>query len=218
MMKTPVEQLIRSPRLPQYVRELERLLAEERKQREQFYDQMSEQQKAEFINGEVIIHSPVRLKHSQASDNLFVLLSSYVKRHGLGLVGHEKLLITLSRNDYEPDICYFSQAKAVKLAADQSKFPAPDLIAEVLSPSTERIDREIKLEDYAAHGVQEYWIVDPDDETIEQYLLEGEQYRLAVKVKEGIIQSAAMKGFELAVRAVFDSAEHLAALHAIMAR
>jgi Uma2 family endonuclease len=217
-METLVEQLMRSPRLPSYVQQLQALLLEERKKRELFYDQMSEQQKAEFINGEVIIHSPVKLKHSQASDNLFVLLSSYVKKHGLGLVGHEKLLIALTRNDYEPDICYFSQAKAVKLTADQTKFPAPDLIAEVLSLSTESVDRGVKLEDYAAHGVCEYWIVDPDDETIEQCLLEGEQYRLAVKVKEGIIQSAAVKGFELAVRAVFDSTEHLTALHAIMAR
>ena len=41
------------------------------------------------------------------------------------------------------------------------KYPAPDFIAEILSPSTDERDRGIKFEDYAAHGVGEYWLLDP---------------------------------------------------------
>ena len=89
---------------------------------------------------------------------------------------------------------------------------------EVLSESTEAIDRGIKFEDYAAHGVAEYWIVDPVAETIEQYLLQEGVYRLAVKVKTGTIASAVVAGFEIPVRAVFDGAEQLAALQAILAQ
>ena len=124
----------------------------------------------------------------------------------------------LNRNDYEPDICFFGSKKASAFTPSQSKFPAPDLIVEVLSESTEANDRGIKFEDYAAHGVAEYWIVDPVAETIEQYLLQEGVYRLAVKVKTGTIASTAVAGFEIPVRAVFDGTEQLAALQAILAQ
>ena len=116
------------------------------------------------------------------------------------------MLIVLTRNDYEPDICFFRAEKAANFTPDQSKFPAPDLAVEVLSESTATVDRGIKFEDYAAHGVGEYWIVDPVAETIEQYLLQEGVYRLAVKVKTGTIASAVVTGFEIPVRAVFDGA------------
>ncbi len=189
----------------------------EAKKRRYFYDVVTEQQKAEFINGEIIVHSPVKYQHNQASFRLAGLLSAYVQRRDLGSVGHEKLLITLTRNDYEPDICFFRSEKARNFAPDQSKFPAPDLAVEVLSDSTETVDRGIKFEDYAAHGVDEYWIVDPVAETIEQYLLQEGVYRLAVKVKTGTIASTVVTGFEIPVRAVFDGTEQLAALQAILA-
>ena len=209
-----IEQLKRSPRLPQLTRQFQAILHAEQRQR--FYDEMSETQKVEFINGEIMVQSPVKLRHSTASGNLFALLSAYVQKHGLGYVGHEKLLVALTRNDYEPDICFFGQAKARAFAPDQVKFPAPDLVVEVLSDSTESLDRGVKFEDYALHGVSEYWIVDPDQESVEQYLLRGEQYDLAVKVKAGAIQSAVVDGFDIPVRAIFDSGELLAALQTMV--
>jgi Uma2 family endonuclease len=92
----------------------------------------------------------------------------------LGHVGQEKVLITLTRNDYEPDIVYFGPQKAQSLTPDQVKFPAPDFAVEVLSTSMESNDRGIKFLDYAAHGVAEYWLVDPQAKIIEQYVLKGE--------------------------------------------
>jgi len=212
-----LQQLLCSPRLPEAVRRLQAVARAEAKKRRYFYEVVSEQQKAEFINGEIIVHSPVKLRHSIASENLFTLLMMYVRRHSLGVVFHEKILIVLTRNDYEPDICFFGPEKAQAFTPDQSKFPAPDLAVEVLSELTEAIDRGIKCEDYAAHGVGEYWIVDPDQETIEQYLLHEGVYRLVVKVKTGTIASAVVMGYEIAVRAVFERAEQLAALQTVLA-
>jgi Uma2 family endonuclease len=212
-----LEQLLRSPRLPEAMRRLQAAARAEAKKRRYFYDVVTEQQKAEFINGEIIVHSPVKLRHAIASGNLFTLLKMFVRKHNLGGVFHEKILIVLNRNDYEPDICFFGQAKASAFTPNQNKFPAPDLIMEVLSDSTEALDRGIKFEDYAAHGVAEYWIVDPVAETIEQNLLQEGVYRLAVKVKTGTIASTVVTGFEIPVRAVFDGAEQLAALQAILA-
>jgi Uma2 family endonuclease len=156
-----VRQLMQSPRLPQLTRQFQAILRAEQEQRQRFYDEMSDAQKTEFINGEIIVHTPVKLRHSNASDNLFALMRAYVQKHALGLVGHEKLLVTLTRNDYEPDICFFGQAKAQTFTPDQVRFPAPDLVVEILSESTEAVDRGIKFEDYALHGVAEYWIIDP---------------------------------------------------------
>ena len=206
------KRLLRSPRLPYIVEQFQVVLEDEHARRERFYDEMTETEKTEFINGEVIVQSPVKLQHSEASDNLFTLLSTYVKKNKLGMVRHEKILITLTRNDYEPDICFFSQEKARRFHPDLMKFPAPDMIVEILSPSTEKMDRGIKFEDYAAHGVGEYWLVDPERESIEQYMLENETYDLLVKVNQGMIHSTAIEGFEMAVRAIFDDQEYLKAL------
>jgi Uma2 family endonuclease len=211
-----VRQLMQSPRLPQLTRQFQAILRAEQEQRQRFYEEMSDAQKTEFINGEIIVHTPVKLRHSNASDNLFALMRAYVQKHALGLVGHEKLLVTLTRNDYEPDICFFGQAKAQTFTPDQVRFPAPDLVVEILSESTEAVDRGIKFEDYALHGVAEYWIIDPNQESAEQYLLQDERYGLAVKVKTGTIQSVVISGFDIPVRAIFDAAEQLSALQAIL--
>jgi Uma2 family endonuclease len=212
-----IEQLLHSPRLPEAVRRLQAVTQAEAQKRRYFYEVITEHQKAEFINGEIVVQTPVKLRHLVASENLFTLLQTYVRRHNLGVVFHEKVLIVLTRNDYEPDICFFGQEKASHFTPDQTKFPAPDLVVEVISESTEAIDRGIKFEDYALHGVTEYWIVDPTAETIEQYLLQEGAYRLVVKVKTGTIASVVVAGFEIPVRAVFDGNEHLAALQAILA-
>lgn len=212
-----VQQLLHHPRLPQVVAEFQAVLQAERKKREQFYDKMSEEQKVEFINGEVIVHSPVKLRHSIVSQNLFTLLNIYVRKHQLGIVGHEKWLIALTRNDYEPDIVYFGPERAKTFTPDQIKFPAPDLVVEVLSPSTADRDRGIKFQDYAAHSVAEYWIIDADSGFVEQYLIDGDAYRLHVRSNTGSLCSVALAGFVVPVRAIFDEAQCLATVQTILA-
>jgi Uma2 family endonuclease len=212
-----LEQLVRSPKLGIYVQKMQDILAQEQHLRDQFYASITEDDKAEFINGRAIFHSPVKLKHNNASILLLVLLRAYVNMHHLGFVGHEKILISLTRNDYEPDICFFSRAKSDRFERNQMRFPAPDFIAEVLSDSTEAYDRDVKFEDYAAHGVSEYWIIDPEAETVEQYALRDEAYTLLFKVNSGNLQSVAVPGFDIPVRAIFDEAENLRALQQIVA-
>src|ERR1700722_15261132 len=106
-----LEKLVQSPRLGFYVDRLTGVLAEERSRRQRFYDEMDEGTKQEFINGEVVVHSPVKLRHERASTALLKLVSAYVSAHDMGYVSHEKLLICLTRNDYEPDVCFFRREK-----------------------------------------------------------------------------------------------------------
>lgn len=213
-----LKQLLDSPRLPFIARRIDAVLADEKRRRREFYAQIDENDKAEFINGEVIMHSPVRLRHNVSGKHLLVLMDAFVTTRGLGYVGYEKIMVSLTRNDYEPDICYFGPAKAATFTLDQMRFPAPDLVVEVISKSTEHNDRGVKFEDYAAHGVQEYWIVDPDAETLEQYrLAEGdESYQLVIKAMTGQVRSFVIPGFEIPVRAIFDLEANQAALQALL--
>lgn len=211
-----LEELLHSPRLYEYAREIETALEREARRRREFYQQITEGEKVEFINGEIVYHSPVRLKHNSAVKRLLVLLGNYAQTRDLGFVGFEKIMISLSRNDYEPDLCYFKPEKAANFTPDQMHFPAPNFIVEILSPSTEANDRGIKFVDYAAHGVEEYWIVDPTAETVEQYRLTAEGFQLVVKVKDGPLESLTVPGFNIPVRAIFDDAENRAALQKLL--
>jgi Uma2 family endonuclease len=216
-MEQVVEQLLRSPKLDLYFQQIGEVLAKERAARQRFYDEVKEGDKAEFINGEAIIHSPIRLSHDQSRKRLSVLVDTYVGIHRLGMVGGEKLMISLTRNDYEPDICYWRPEKATHFTRDQMRFPAPDWIVEVLSPSTEAVDRGIKFEDYAAHGVAEYWIVDPEKQLIEQYATTSAgAYELRLKSNSGIIRSSVIAGFEIPIAAVFADAENLRVLKTLL--
>jgi Uma2 family endonuclease len=218
-MESVLEPLIRSPKLPAYIRQLENALAEEQRKRQRFYETVKEGDKVEFINGEVVMSSPVRLSHNSASSALAMLIGIFVEARDLGHAGHEKLMVSLTRNDYEPDVCFWRKEKAAAFQPDQLRFPAPDFVAEVLSASTADVDRGVKFEDYAAHSVAEYWIVDPEAQTVEQYLLDDEAYKLAVKTdsaSNATLTSAAIPGFAIPARAIFDSAERQRALRNLL--
>jgi Uma2 family endonuclease len=212
-----IEQVLHSPKVEIYARQIEEVLRNERILRQRFFDEVTEDEKAEFINGEKVVHSPVRLAHGDCVRRLSRLVSAFVDVSGIGVVGIEALMVSLSRNDYEPDLCFWRSEKSSAFSRDQKRFPAPDWIAEVLSPSTEANDRGVKFEDYAAHGVSEYWIIDPDKSEIEQYELRGAAYELTLKSYSGVIRSRAITGFEIPVSAVFDDSANLAAMRKLLA-
>lgn len=77
--------------------------------------------------------------------------------------------------------------------------------------------RGVKVINYAAHGVREYWIIDPSAEVLEQYLLTGEgAYELHRKIASGDVVSPVIKGLQFSIRALFADAENLAALRVIL--
>ena len=216
-MVTLPPNLLDAPELALYEEQIRARLEQEHQRRERFREELSPESKAEFINGEVFVHSPATLKHNLVRDLLHRLLSAYVDFHHLGLVLGEKALIALTRNDYEPDINFFGPETAARLTPDQVVLPAPDFIVEVLSSGTERNDRGVKFRDYAAHGVREYWLVDPMAEVVEQYENVEGQYHLLLKLNTGSLASRVVAGFEIPVRSIFDPAENLEALKRLLA-
>jgi len=217
-MEAAVVRMARSPRLGLIHQDLNRLWRRERMARQKFYDSIEDGKKVEFVNGQVVVHSPDRFIHIKVRHRIGNLLENYVHVHGLGEIAEEKLLICLTRNDYMPDIVFFGADKAAGLHNEQLKFPAPDLVVEVLSPGTRRRDRGVKFEDYALHGVAEYWIVDADARIIEQYFLdESGRYQLSVKAsgaKE--VRSRAVAGFRMPAEAAFDDAMNLRVLKTML--
>lgn len=194
-----------------FVQKLNSALKIEEKKRRHFYEIFDENKKMEFINGEVIYHSTVKFKHDSATNLLSDLLNTFVNQHNVGFVGSEKV-ISLTRNDYKPDICFFNIEKSKGFKSKQIQFPKPDFVVEVLSDSTERYDREIKFQDYEAHGIQEYWIVDAEKEVIEQYFLQDGEYEFFLKSNNGEISSVVLPDFKVSIRSIFDEVENLSVL------
>lgn len=219
MLHNPIiKEILRMPNAPLLISEMQTALQQEKENRKKFYETVEENTKMEFINGEIVMQSPVTLWHNRATGRLYKMLDSYVVKHNLGIVGIEKLLIRLTRNDYEPDVCFFGIEKANSFASNSKIFPPPDFVVEVLSPSTEKIDREIKFVDYAAHHVAEYWIVDSEKEIVEQYFLgEDGVYELNLKAKDAVIYSKAIDKFAISIKALFDDAATAIEMQKILA-
>lgn len=214
-----VQKILELPDAPNQIEALNTAFNEEKRRRQAFYEWVTEDVKAEFINGEIVIHSPVKKRHWNVSDLLSRLLSYYASLKKMGRVGTEKVMISLIRNDYEPDICYFSAEKSALFSEEQVLFPAPDFVVEILSKKTAATDRGIKKQDYAAHGVREYWIVDPVKQRIEQYILPaGSDEYFPAKIRQygEEIESVAIPGFKIPVQAIFEEEANLAALKTLM--
>lgn len=214
-----LEQLMEAPNLPLLIEEAQIALRAEAEKRRTFYNTITEDQKAEFINGEVIMHSPVKERHWTTVGNIMGMLRPYAIKNKLGRVASEKALISLTRNDYEPDVCFWRAEKADTFTSEQMQHPAPDFIVEVLSKGTAKRDRGIKFTDYAAHGVSEYWLVNPGKQTVEQYTLdpELEEYELVgTFLASDFIDCKQVAGFKIPVRAMFNEQASIEALVSLL--
>ena len=215
MASLDLEQLLEAPNLPQLIQQAELALRDEARRREDFYAWIREDVKVEFINGKIVMHSPVKERHWTTVGNIYRLLSSYALKHKLGRVASEKALIALIRNDYEPDVCFWKREKADQFTAGQMKLPAPDLVVEVLSKSTAQRDRGVKFTDYAANMISEYWIVNPGKQTVEQYSLDldMEEYaHVGTFANQVDMESQQVAGFKVPVLALFDEEANMEAL------
>lgn len=216
-MKNLVEVILEQPNAPIILKEVQLKLEQEKELRQRFYAIIDEDTKAEFVQGQIVYHSPVKKEHNDVAQQLFTFLKVFVMKNKLGYLGYDKLMISLTRNDFEPDICFFHTEKAQHFHKGQMHFPAPDLAVEVLS-SNEKHDREVKFKDYELHGVTEYWILDPNTEIVEQYLLdEHQQYQLQLKAKDGHIESTVVEGFRIPIRAIFEEQLSMQTLMQLMA-
>lgn len=134
--------------------------------------------KYEVINGDLYVSPSPAWKHQLQLSNLFEFVKVWVRLHRLGYVVTAPTGVVLDdENGLEPDLIYLSHAREHFITARGVEGP-PDLVVEVLSPSTEARDRGLKLHWYAASGVPHYWILDTNGPTIEERVLGENSYQL----------------------------------------
>lgn len=125
----------------------------------------------EVIAGELYVTPPPETPHQEASARLFMELRGYATEHDLGKVLYAPVAVLLADGDYlEPDIV-FVRTDHLHYKTKRGIEGPPDLVVEILSPTTARQDRGIKRERYAHFGIPEYWIVDTDRRRIEVHRL-----------------------------------------------
>ena len=127
----------------------------------QDYVNMEGDERYELLDGELISVGSPNENHQIVSMELGAQMHSFVKEHGLGRVFHAPFDVLFSDTDVvQPDILFVSNERE-HIRTPANIQGAPDLIVEILSPSSSRRDWRNKRELYASHGVKEYWIVDP---------------------------------------------------------
>ncbi len=129
----------------------------------------------EILDGKVLAMSPAAPRHNRIAGNIFLIFGNYLKKKKCVPFGDGTAVYLDEQNRFIPDFMVVCDRSKI-----QSKwvYGAPDLLVEILSPSTARNDRMRKKDVYAAIGVLEYWIVSPEEQSIEVYLLRDGAYTL----------------------------------------
>lgn len=141
---------------------------------EDFLDWLDPGRQADLIDGEINVHSPVSIRHAKLLNFVDRLVAGYVEAHDLGEVFREVVAVRLSsRNVFLPDLAYYRKDR-LHLIRETAIAGAPDLVVEVLSQRTADRDVGVKFAEYEQHGVNEYWVLDPETLAHRFYAREGE--------------------------------------------
>jgi Uma2 family endonuclease len=134
---------------------------------EQFDDLVNPDIKAEWIHGVMVVRSPESLRHSEVANFLSVLFSNYLDSKGLGgvILGPYGLVRLNEKCRLAPDLFFLGDDKVVRPLPEEYS-GAPDLVLEVLSPSSRDDDLLVKRPVYRQSGVGEIWFVDLDKQQV----------------------------------------------------
>lgn len=158
--------------------------------------------RAELIDGQIYNMAPPARIHQHLVMNLSALIHSYIKTHkGKCLVYPAPFAVFLNEDDLnyvEPDISVICDQNKL---TDKGCNGAPDLIIEIVSPSTQQMDYGIKLFKYRTAGVKEYWIINPATHTVNVYDFKYEkgtcQYNFDDPISVGIFNDLTIQISEL---------------------
>jgi len=160
----------------------------------------------EIIEGELFVSCSPGLTHQIVSDNLNFLIRSYLQSNPIGRVVSTPGLILSDLSGVIPDLVFFANEQRDSIITGERLTGPPALVIEIGSPGYANIkrDRVAKLRLYTKHGVPEYWIIDPQNSTIERYVDDGSSLSLAETLREtDSLVTAALPGFSCDVREIF---------------
>jgi Uma2 family endonuclease len=162
----------------------------------------------EIIDGELYVTPSPNTKHQAASMNLSGMLWTYLRERPIGRVFAAPFDTIFSEFDVvEPDLLYISR-EHLNVLTEKHVRGAPDLVVEILSPGTRKTDEIIKRKLYERFGVSEYWVVDPELDSIKIYrLAEGAFRRVAELASETAdsLTTPLLPGFSVPLTEIFAS-------------
>lgn len=164
----------------------------------------SETRRYELLRGELYMTPGPVPYHQQIVRNLEYALWEFVREHQLGEVFFAPLDVVLSDEDVvQPDILFIRNEHS-GIIQEHAIHGAPNVIVEILSPSTAERDRTYKRTLYARSGVSEYWLVDPETQTVEVLTLEAKGYLQAGHYERGqTLNSPLLSGLQIPLNDVF---------------
>lgn len=168
------------------------------------YELLPPEKRVELIEGDFFVSPSVNTKHQRILRELGGLLNEWIKTHQLGEIFYAPYDVVLSNhNVVQPDLLFVARKHSAIVGEKNCQGP-PDLAIEILSPSNEKHDLVVKRNLYSKFGVREYWIVDPQSETItllafgENKLKEKQTYP-----KGSVLESLVVEGFKLRTADIF---------------
>jgi Uma2 family endonuclease len=169
-------------------------------------------QRHELIDGEHYVTPSPNIKHQVLAGNLHALLWTYLRQHPLGRVFIAPLDVVFSDFDVvEPDLLYVSKARQGDIVTAKHVRGAPDLVVEIGSPSTRKRDEQTKRWLYERFGVAEYWIIDPELDTIKIYRRTGDRYERSAELSleaSDRLTSPLFPEIELPLSEIFEDLDH----------
>ena len=158
----------------------------------------------ELLDGELVLAPAPRTTHQRTLLELTLTVGRHVKDHSLGEIFTAPTDVFLTDTDVvQPDLSFISRERA-DIITELSIQGPPDLVIEVLSPSTASRDRGYKRTLYAQHGVREYWMAGVESATITVLLLGEDGFEVFGTFGEGeTFRSPTLEGFEVEIDMVF---------------
>jgi Uma2 family endonuclease len=158
----------------------------------------------ELIDGDFEMNPAPSTRHQTVSRRLQYELMSSIEETGLGQVFDAPLDLILSdTNVVQPDLCIVSRAQEHLITARGVEGP-PDVVVEILSPSTSTMDRRVKRGLYARFGIGEYWLVDPDVGYLELFQLSEATYTLLQRFdKASFLETPSFPDVRISMAKVF---------------
>ena len=168
------------------------------------YADTPEDERWELLDGELIMAAAPNMKHQSVQSVMGGQLQPFVMNGGRGRVFFSPTDVMLSDNDVvQPDLIYVSREREYIITQANIQ-GAPDLVVEILSPSTASRDWRDKLDLYARHGVAEYWLMDPISEIVWVFrLVDGTLVQVGMYGVGDTLTSPLLEGFALDLGLVF---------------
>ena len=161
-------------------------------------DMPDDGQRYEIIGGELIVSPPPTWDHQQVIGRLFEVLRDYARESNGGQVAFAPFGVLLSPHDaVEPDLIFLSARRPRVPGRDNTIDYPPDLVGEVISPSSRRKDRVAKMALYTRSGIPEYWTADPGERSFVMNHLHGKQYVQIAPDADGWFSSPTLPGLRV---------------------